>query len=176
MKKLILMGLTLILFTACQKKEPVRYTSTSPEIDVAKAVIKDYQDGNWESWITHYSDTAQAFHNTIVPATPKDLQKGLKGTVERLSNYGFSDKDIFYEQIIDDKGDKWVYFWGTWEATVSGSNKKLVVPVHLALQFVDNKIVREYGYYDYSQIMTALNELDAAKMETPEDPSMETGE
>jgi len=48
--------------------------------------------------------------------------------------------------------------------------------VHLALQFVDNKIVREYGYYDYSQIMTALNELDAAKMETPEDPSMETGE
>jgi len=176
MKKIILLGLTLILFTGCQKKEPLRYTSTSPEIDVAKALIKDYQDGNWESWITHYSDTAEAFHNTIVPAAPKELQKGLKGTVERLSDYGFSDKDIYYEMIIDDKNEKWVYFWGTWEATVAESNKKLVVPVHLALQFVDNKIVREYGYYDYSQIMTAFDELDDAKMEASADPSMETGD
>jgi len=176
MKKLLLMGLTLILFTACQKKETIRYTSTSPEIDVVKALVRDYQDGNWEGWMTHYADTAKAFHNTIVPATAKDLQEGLKGTLERLSAYGFSDKDIFYEMIIDDKGDKWVYFWGTWEATVAESNKKLVVPVHLALQFVNSKIVMEYGYYDYSQIMTALNELDVAKMETPGDPSMENGE
>lgn len=176
MKKLILLGLSLILFTACQKKEPVRYTSTSPEIDVAKALVKDYQDGNWESWMTHYSDTAKAFHNTIEPATIKELQQALNGTVERLSDYGFSDKDIYYEMIIDDKGDKWVYFWGTWEGTVADSNKKLVVPVHLAFQFVDNKIVSEYGYYDYSPIMTAFNELDAAKMETPEDESMETDE
>lgn len=175
MKKLILLGLTLILFTACQKNEPIRYTATSPEINVAKAVVKDYQDGNWESWMTHYADTAKAFHNTIDPATPKELQEGLIGTVERLSDYGFSDKDIFYEMIIDDQGDKWVYFWGTWEATVAESNKKLVVPVHLALKFVDNKIVREYGYYDYSKIITAFNELDAAKMETPTDSSMETG-
>ena len=172
MKKLILLGLTLILFTACQKKEPVRYTTTSPEIDVVKAVIKDYQDRNWKSWSTHYADTAKAFHNTIEPATPKELQGILKGVAEHLSDYGFSDKDIFYEMIIDDKGEKWVYFWGTWEATVAGSNKKLVVPVHLAIQFVDNKIFREYGYYDYSKIMTAFNELDAAKMETPADPSM----
>jgi hypothetical protein len=175
MKKLIILGLTLFLFTACQKNEPVRFTSTSPEIDVAKALVKDYQDGNWESWSTHYSDTAQAFHNTMVPATPKELQEALNGSVERLSDYGFSDKDIFYEMIIDDKSDKWVYFWGTWEATVDESNKKLVVPVHLALQFVDNKIVREYGYYDYSQIMNAFNELDTAKMETPDEPTMETG-
>jgi len=173
MKKLILLGLTLILFTSCQKKEPVRWTATSPEIDVAKALIKDYQDGNWESWMSHYADTAKTYHNTIDPATPKELQEALIGPIERLSDYGFSGKETFYEMIIDNRGDKWVYFWGTWEATVAGSNKKLVVPVHLALQFVDNKIVREYGYYDYSQIMTAFNELDAAKMETPADPSME---
>jgi hypothetical protein len=174
MKKLILLGLTLILFTSCQKKEVVLYSVTSPEIDVAKAAIKDYQDGNWESWMTHYADTAQTFHNTVVPASPKELQEALNGVIERLTDYGFSDKDIFYEMIIDDKGDKWVYFWGTWEATVAESNKKLVVPVHLALQFVDNKIVREYGYYDFSPIMTAFNEVDAAQMETPADTSMET--
>lgn len=167
MKKLILLGLTLILFTACQNKETVRYTAISPEIDVAKAAIKDYQDGNWERWMSHYADTAQVFHNTVVPASPKELQEALTSVIERLSDYGFSDKDIFYEMIIDDKGDKWVYFWGTWEATVAQSNKKLVLPVHLAFKFVDNKIVREYGYYDFSPVMTAFNELDASNMETP---------
>lgn len=174
MKKLILLGLTLILFTACQKKEPVRWTATSPEIDVAKALVKDYQVANWESWMSHYADTAKTYHNTIVPATPKELQEALHNVIKRLASYHFSDEDIFYEMIIDDEGDKWVYFWGTWEATVAESNKKLVVPVHIALQFVDNKIVREHGYYDFSPIMTAFTELDAAKMETPTETPMET--
>jgi SnoaL-like domain len=163
MRKLILLGFAAILFAACSNPGPPRWTTTAPEIDVAKALLKDYQDGNWESWMSHYADTAKVFHNTIVGATPKQLQEALSADIQKLSSYHFSDKDIYYERIIDDDGQTWVYFWGTWEATVATTNKQLVVPVHLDLHFVDGKIGREYGYYDYSSLMTAWNELAAAE-------------
>ena len=50
MKKLFLLGLTLVLFTACQKAE--RYTTTSSNIDEIKALVADYNAGNWEGWMS----------------------------------------------------------------------------------------------------------------------------
>ena len=171
MKKLILLGLTIVLFTAC-KNQPERWTKTSPEIDVTKALVKDYQDANWEQWITHYADTAEVYHNTAEPITPKQLEEGFKNENAKLSSYRFSDKDIYYEMIIDDEGDKWVYFWGTWEGKIADSDKELMVPVHLALKFVDLKIVEEYGYYDNSVTMAAMNEVEAENMKMMMDPEM----
>ena len=43
MKKLILLGLATVLFMACQEKGPERFTTTSPNIDVVKALVKDYE-------------------------------------------------------------------------------------------------------------------------------------
>lgn len=163
MKKIILVGLTIVLFTACQN-QPVRWTATSPEIDVTKALVKDYLDGNWESWMSHYATDAKIHHNSIESISSQQLQDSFKESLLNYNSYTFSDKDIFYEMIIDDEGDKWVYFWGTWEAKVKETNKELVIPVHLALKFVDNKIVEEYGYYDTSPMIIALQEMEATKM------------
>lgn len=168
MKKLLFLGLALVLCIACDQKEPVRWTKTSPEVDVAKALVKDYQEGNWDSWLSHYSDTAKVYHNSINHITTEQLRDNFKNTLTNYSSYGFSDEDIFYEMIIDDDGDKWVYFWGTWEGNLAESNKKIVLPVHLALKFVDNRIVLEYAYYDTSPIIEALKEIDAAKMDSQE--------
>jgi len=164
MKKLFLFGLVIVLFMAGQNIQAQSWTKSSPEVDATKALVMDYQDGNWDKWASHYADTAKVYHNSIVGVTPHELQENLKKDIQKLSSYGFSDKDIFYEMIIDDKGNKWVYFWGTWEGKVAATHKELVVPVHLALQFVENKIVREYAYYDYSSIMTAFKEIEAAKI------------
>jgi hypothetical protein len=165
MKKLILLGFAVILITSCQNNAPQRYMSSSPEIDVTKTLIKDYENGNWENWETHYADTAKIFHNTNVGITPKELQEGLKNTLEYMSSYHFNDKEMYVEMIIDDKDEEWVYFWGTWEAKVADTDIELAMPVHIALRYVNNKVVREYAYYDPVAINTAIMEIEAAILE-----------
>ena len=70
--------------------------------------------------------------------------------------------------IIDDKNEKWVYFWGTWEATAADINKEVKLPVHLALKFENNKIVEEYGYYDTAPLIEVSKERAAALMPSEE--------
>lgn len=170
MKKLILLGLTIVLFISCQEKQPIRYTTSSSEIDEIKTLLKDYEDGNWANWATHYSDNAKAFHNILEGISPEQLQKGFKETINSLSSYGISheDDEIFFENIIDDKGDNWVYFWGTWQATVSNTNKKIAMPMHIAYKMVDNKIVTEYAYYDPTAIRNAIIEKQVAEEDVQE--------
>ncbi|MGB5667368.1 MAG: nuclear transport factor 2 family protein [Maribacter sp.] len=172
MKNLLLLGLAIVLFTACKEQGPERWTNMSPEIDVTKALVKDYEDGNWESWSSHYADAAEVHHNSVESITQQQLQDGLKADIMNYSSYGFShaDDEIFFEQIIDDKGDKWVYFWGTWEAVMKGNNEKYQIPVHIALKFVDNKIVEEHGFYNRSAIDAAIKQI--ADMKAAEEQEM----
>lgn len=171
MKKLSLLIISAILFTACQEQGPERWTNMSPEIDVAKALVKDYEEGNWESWGSHYADAAEVHHNSVESISAQELQDGLKTDIMNYSSYGFShaEDEIFFEQIIDDKGDKWVYFWGNWKAVMKENNQEFVLPVHLALKFVDNKIVTEHAFYNRSAIDAALKEMADAKMAEKQD-------
>tara|TARA_R110002073_G_scaffold335881_2_gene529338 strand:- start:15665 stop:16195 length:531 start_codon:yes stop_codon:yes gene_type:complete len=166
LKTLILLGITVILFTACQNK-PERFTTSSPEIDEVKALIKDYHDGNWEAWKTHYADTAKIYHNTWKnAATLDETIANLKTFIANTSSYGFDEGDdnIFYESIINDNGQTWVYFWGNWKGTLKGTSKVIEIPVHLDLQMVNGKIVTEFGFYNIDEFTAALQEIEAAKM------------
>lgn len=168
MKKLILLGLTVIFFIACQNKATERYTTTSPEIDVVKTLIKDYQDGNWESWMTHYADTAKIYHNTWKNSvTPGENATFLKDILANMSSYHFDDveDEIFYEMVIDNEENTIVHFWGNYKGTLAANNREIEFPVHLSLMFVDNKIAVEWGFYNLAEIMEALNEIEAAKMD-----------
>jgi len=168
MKKIFLLCLATTFMMSCKNAEP-KYFSSSPEIDEAKALIKDYNAGEWTAWLTHYADTAKLHHNTLEDATPAEVLEGLKGLLAATSDYGFTDKDIFYEMVIDDKNEKWVNFWGTWEGTLAANNQKLIIPVHLTLQFVDGKIVEEHAYYNLSEYVAAMQNIEAAKMAEEED-------
>ena len=165
MKKLFLLGLAVILFTACNDK-PERFTTTSSNIDEVKALISDYESGNWDSWAKHYADSAMIYHNTWEKgSTPAETQESLKTTLANTSSYGFDhgDDEIFFEQTIDDDGLTWVNFWGNWHGTLSGNGQEIKIPVHLSLQMENGKIVREYGFYDVSNIVLALQAIEAAK-------------
>ncbi len=162
--KLILLIFSIILFTACQKQKPQRYFSKSPEIDLVKEVIKDYEDANWEKWISHFADTAKIYQNSIEPATPKEALKSLQGLLANVSSYKFDDKDKFYEMVITDEGYKWVNFWGNWRGNLKANDKELVIPVNLTIQFVEGKIVEEYQYFNTAEMVAALQEIEAAKI------------
>lgn len=155
MKNLALLVLTVLLFTSCQNTE-VRYTQSSPEIDVIKAHMDDYEKQNWEGWRSHYADTSKSFFNTKGPGiAPEAALNALKEGVSGLSSYGFVKDDGDMEMVVDDKGRTWVNFWGNWEGTLEAGGEKLEIPVHLTYQMIDSKIVREYGYWDNAPRMKA---------------------
>lgn len=167
MKKLFLLGLVILLFIACQNSTK-QFTMTSPEIDEVKALVKDYHAGDWESWATHYADTAKIFHNTWDEnkgATPQETAKNLKEILSNVSSYHFEEEDDlpWYEMVTNDKGSVWVYFWGNWKGTLAANGKALQIPVHLALKFADGKIAREEAFYNLSEFTAALQEIEAAK-------------
>lgn len=176
MKNFLMIGLSIVLFVSCQQKGPERWTNNSPDIDAIKSLVKEYEDGNWDSWMTHYSSDAKVQHNEF-KLSANELKDILMQDITNYSEYGFShnDGEIFYEQIIDDKGDEWVYFWGTWKAKIKGDNKEYELPVHLALKMVDGKIMEEYGYYNRSSIDAKFKEMamaaEAASLENSEESS-----
>ncbi len=170
MKRSILAFIIIIAVVSC-KQGPDRWTNQSPEIDVVKALIKDYEAGDWEAWKGHYADTAKLYHNTTKPGSVGETLEGLRSYLENVSEYSFSDKDIYYEMIIDDKNQKWVNFWGTWEGHIQPLDRNLTIPVHLTLQFVDSKIVEEHGFYNMAEYAVAMGEManQAAAEEEPEE-------
>lgn len=163
MKKLLLFGLATVLFISCQQ-QPQRYFSESAEIDVVKALLSDYHAGNWDAWEGHYNDTAKVYHNKIKAATVKETRESLVNILSNVSSYKFDDESLFYEMIIDNRDEEtWVNFWGNWKGQLAANDQKLVIPVHLTMQFVNGKIVEEYGYYDISEFTLALQAIEAAK-------------
>lgn len=158
MKKSIILFLVAFVMGACQEFKP-RYFSTSPEIDEVKALVDDYQSGNWDSWRTHYMDTAKIFHNSIEGVSIDVALRGLRNTVEFMDAYNFTDQEMFWEMVVDDDNMTWVYFWGTWKATVSGTGTELEIPVHIASLMVNGKIAAEYGFYDTHDIQLAVQDL-----------------
>ncbi|CAL65956.1 nuclear transport factor 2 family protein [Christiangramia forsetii] len=164
MKKLIIIALATMLVASCNngnKEEEVRYSQDSEEINTFKAAIQDYEKADWEAMKKHYADTAQVFHNTNDGKSIADIIKGHKEDGANLSSYSFIDEENEYEMVLTDDGNTWVNFWGDWKATLSGSGKEVIIPVHLTAQFENGKIAREHGYWDNSIMIMAMQETDS---------------
>jgi hypothetical protein len=175
MRKVILLVMATVYFTSCQESKP-RYYSSSAEIDVIKAVVDDYENGNWDEWMSHYSDTAKIFHNSTEGVSREVNLRGLKNTVDFIDSYNYTNQEMFYEMITDDENQIWVYFWGTWVGTLSETGVTLEVPVHIASLMIDGKVVEEYGYYDTHEIQEAVKELVMDEVEMEMEVEEEMGE
>lgn len=162
MKNFFYAVLIVLLIGGCQPQGPERFSTTGPEIDMVKALVADYEAGDWEAWNAAYADTAKIYYNNWENAlTAKAAGEGHQESIAQVSSYSFKDDPVFYEMIIDDEGKTWVNFWGVWEATVKGSGKEVDVPVHLTVNIKDGKIVEEHGFWDNSIFLSALAEVQA---------------
>lgn len=145
--------------TGAGEMQETRYTTSSPMIDLVKKGLMAYEKKDWDSWKAQFADDAKIFHNNWDEyISPDEFIEDQAGFLGNFSSYEFVDEPAFYEQIIDDKDQKWVYYWGVWEGTLKSGGQKLKIPVHLALLYKDGKIVEEYGFYDMSPFWKAMQE------------------
>jgi ketosteroid isomerase-like protein len=160
MKKLFLLGLAVILFSACQDK-PQRYFADSAEINTLKAGIDAYEAGDWDKWKSHFADTAKIYVNSPDPVNVEKRAEGLKAMAGTMSSYGFDHDKEYVEMVLDKDDETWVYYWAMHKGTLAANNKDLAMPVHLAVQFVNGKIVEEHVYFDGTAMNSELAALAA---------------
>ncbi|MFL0354682.1 hypothetical protein [Xanthomarina sp. GH4-25] len=173
MKNLVLIGCLLFLFTSCNNKH--RYTQESEEIEIVKANINDYDYQEWDKLKSHYADSAQVFYNSRSRIfSPDELIEYHKNNDINLSTRAFEDESREYEMVEDNNGKTWVNFWGLWKGNLAANNKQIIMPVHITYQFVNKKIVKEYGYWNSAEIQLELQKIEANKsLLEPEEETVE---
>ncbi|MFH4966475.1 nuclear transport factor 2 family protein [Gaetbulibacter sp. M235] len=164
MKKILLLGLAVIFLAACEKQKQ-QYFSESPEIETVKVGIKAYETQDWTTWKANFADTAKIYHNTIKGITPDEDLEDIQEMISNLSSYKFDEKETFIEMVIDKDDETWVNYWSVWKGKLAANNQELTIPVHLTMQFINGKIVKEYGYWDSAPMVMAFQEIASAKME-----------
>jgi major membrane immunogen (membrane-anchored lipoprotein) len=171
MKRLFFLGLAIVLsLTACQKTEK-RYTQQSVEIDTYKKVIDAYEKQDWEALMSHYADTAKIMNN-VIEKEGKTIAEEVaigKEDAAQFSSWDYVDGESEYEMVVTDKGQTWVNFWGIWKGTLAANNKTYTLPTHITAQFVDGKVVKEFGYWDVSKIMMDIQTMEQAELSTMKD-------
>ncbi|MBT8309497.1 MAG: nuclear transport factor 2 family protein [Flavobacteriaceae bacterium] len=167
MKKLIILGLAIVLFVCCNQQEQ-RYFAESAQTKTLEAGIAAYESGDWDTWRSHFADTAKIFVNSKEAITLDKRVEDLAGMTSAFSSYGFDKDEAYIEMVIDKEDETWVYFWGQHEGTMK-NGKELSIPVHLAVQFTDGKIIEEHIYFDGTEMNAAMAALSApVEEEQPE--------
>lgn len=171
MKNLLTFTLLAILFFSCTNQ--VRYTQNSPEIDTIKSIIGNYVNGEWDAYQSHYADTAKIYFN-VTEAHPSTIQQIIaqqKMELEPMSSYTMDREKEAVEMVIDDKGETWVNYWGLWKGTMASTGKTYETPIHITAQFVNGKIVKEFGYWNNAPIqLDAMAQQIAAEKAAAELP------
>jgi ketosteroid isomerase-like protein len=169
MKNLIYLTLLAILFFSCNNQ--VRYTQNSPEIDTFKSIIGNYVNGEWDAYLSHFADTAKIYFNATEanPSTIQQIIAQQKMELEPLSSYTIDRENEAIEMVIDDKGETWVNYWGVWKGTMAATGKSYETPIHLTAQFVNGKIVKEFGYWNNAPIQLDAMALQIASEKAAEE-------
>jgi hypothetical protein len=127
------------------------FTEISPEIDIMRQMIKDYEAGDWKSYKSHYTDDAKIYHNRV-NSNPRSVDEAIeehKSFIGQVGEYKYStSENQTVEMIIDSKGTTWVSFWGVWTGTFAKSGNKTEIIVHITSRFVNGKIDQEHMYWD----------------------------
>ncbi len=160
MKRTFFLGMAVLLFFACNQG-PQRYTQNSPEIDTVKKLIANYNAKTYD--ISIYADTSKTFYNTKDnPLSPSETIAYHEQNDANYSNRGFLDENQEYEMVVPDNGETWVNCWLNWQGTIAATDKEVTIPIHLTYKFTDGKIVKEYGYWDPTEVVLELQKIAAA--------------
>ena len=174
MKKLIYLILLSITIIACNQEQ--RYFAESNETNTLKEGIAAYEAGDWDTWVTHFADTAKIYVNSSEPMNVSERVASLKEMSGAMSSYGFDHDEAHIEMVVDKNDETWVYFWGLHNGTIAANNKTLAIPVHIAVRFADGKIVAEHVYYDGTELNAEFAALAAAAAASAEEAEDGDGE
>lgn len=153
MKNLIFITLSIILFTGC--KQEVRYAQQSPEVETYKNLMENYKSMNFDEMAKHYADTAKIANN-VTEKKAINVAQLIANNKEDAAMFSYIVENEEYEMVVTDKGETWVNFWGLWKGTMKTTNKVYEIPFHLTAQFIDGKIVKEFGYWNNAQVKLDL--------------------
>ncbi|MGB3607774.1 MAG: nuclear transport factor 2 family protein [Psychroserpens sp.] len=154
MRLQILLAFTALLFMSCNKPEE-RYTQQSAEINSFKQSVDDYRNYRWEDLKSHYADTAKIANN-VIEEKAINISEHIESSKKDAEMFDWKIENEEYEMVVTDEGETWVNFWGVWKGTMKATNKEYVIPYHSTAQFVSGKIVKEFGYWNNSEISTDL--------------------
>ena len=171
MKKLILLGLTIILFASCQQTEQ-RYFDESAEIETVKQLYQLMEDANYAEIRATYNDTAKIYRNSEKSVSIDELIASYNETRKGFSMFSFKDS-IYPEMVITKSGHTWVNTWPTWVGKVKGSDEEITVPAQIAFRFENGLIVEDYGYWNYLPIYLEMEKVKAANMEAESEETIE---
>ena len=172
MKKLLLLSFVGLLFMACNQG-PQRYFTESSEIETVKAGINSYENADWEKWHSNHADTAKFYVNSVKAVTASERMEELKQMTNAMSSYGFDHDNEYIEMVLDKDDETWVYYWSSHNATLAANGEKVSMPVHLAIRFIDGKIVEEHVFFDSYPLMSELQKIEAAKAATEAEAQVE---
>lgn len=66
--------------------------------------------------------------------------------------------------VVTDKGETGGNILGEWHGTMKAAGQKFVIPIDKTLQFVDDTIVKEFGYWDNTPVVEAFIDHEASQM------------
>ena len=165
MKRLIIGSLFAVcVFTACdQKKE-----NTTPEndgyvlnksenIEYAKKTIISCAKGDLDTYKSLYADTAIFYNNSSKETLAQniDLFKVIKAKGIEIKLDTFYNAFETVDKVADSENGAKNFIHIYCKLTFTKGDKKVEIPFYQANAIKDGKIVREYDYYDASE----LNEL-----------------
>ena len=158
----LFLGCLLFCF-ACEtiSNNPEQVVSSSPNINVGKAMVKAYHTGDWETYSMYYADSAKIWRNQNWSSHPglsvDEYITELKLALERMDKYRFEGQT--WENIINDEGDNWVLFWGVWVGHSPLTDKEYEIPVHVAFMIDDGKIVLQGDFFNDSELIMDMMAL-----------------
>ena len=169
MKKLAFFTLIVLLTFACtNRQETKQYFEESPEIEVVKKLIQAYNDQDWATFESFYSDTAKIWYNSHYMVdegvAPDESIKGFKTIASNMDYREFTDNRLF-EMVVTNDGLNWVHFWGKHVAKFSGIDEETTIVTHIDYNFKDGKIVSEVGYWDNLPAYLAMEKMESKKEE-----------
>jgi limonene-1,2-epoxide hydrolase len=142
--------------------KPEQVASTSPNINVGKAMVKAYHTGDWDTYAQYYADSARIWRNKNWSKDPgltvTEYLDALQAGIQNMENYRF--EGVMWQNIIDENDDNWVLFWGVWVAKSALTDKRYEIPVHIVFMMENGKIVSQGDFFNDSQLRLDLMALE----------------
>jgi hypothetical protein len=165
MKNLLFVLCAGLIIASCQPQTEKQLFTESEDIDYGKKIMQAYLTQTWDAYPKYFADTAKIWRNknwsNDEGFTVQQYVEDLKGGLKPISSYSFESQ--IWLSIITDTDKHWVYFWGVWTAHNDATNKDYEMPVHVAMQIVDGKVVQQGEFYDGTNITLDMMALAQEK-------------